>query len=639
MEREFQCPACGAANLVTNPGILMKVCDYCKSAIYWDKESALRAGRKSMDLPPSSRFRVGSSGKVTGRSFTVLGRLAYAYENGTWSEWFVEMEDGEIKWLSEDEGELFLESPVKLTSPVPSYEKLRPGTHIFLNDRSGVVEELGSARCLGGEGQIPFVVEIGEVYRYADGSGLDGSFSFGLEYDAATGQPTAFVGTILSVKDSRSRREDRAAPVGKTSEVIRCASCGKPYEGPRVKTTEMVVCEACGAGLVLDEAETRVVGQNEGKQPKFTFQAGAPITLEGIGYEVMGRLLYEEVDEEGVYKSAEYILYHPDAGYLWLSEEDGHFTISRPIHVSFAPPPIPIAKMKVKVGQEVFQFFEGGSTKLRWVDGALPWTAVVGEETRYKHVIKPPEYADQEITGAEVELFRGRYVSHEEMAKAVPKGIRLPASRGVYSCQPYVRPSWLRGLSPIAAAFVVLNLFLFFYSLVMNRATTVLSESITADQYTNEHLTKPFIVDKDKTILKLKGSAQLNDSWLALDFAVVNASRDVVSDFYNEASYYHGVDSEGPWTEGSRTFSDYFMIRKAGTYQLLVHATGGSGTGGPALNEPITMEVTAGHTISWYFWIPILLSGIVAALGPAHKLVFEWMRWSPVVGGTGDDDD
>jgi len=102
----------------------MKVCEYCKAAIYWDKESALRAGRKSMDLPPSPRFRVGATGKIKGRPFTVVGRLSYAHKQGTWNEWFVEMQDGTIQWLSEDEGEIFLETPLDLTSPVPPFDKL-----------------------------------------------------------------------------------------------------------------------------------------------------------------------------------------------------------------------------------------------------------------------------------------------------------------------------------------------------------------------------------------------------------------------------------------------------------------------------------------------------------------------------------
>ena len=111
MDRKFQCPSCGAAQTVTNPGVVMKVCEFCRTTMYRDKESALRAGEKSLDLPPSSRFKVGSTGKLNKKPFMVLGRLAYAHEHGTWSEWFIETEDGSIKWLSEDEGELFLEQP------------------------------------------------------------------------------------------------------------------------------------------------------------------------------------------------------------------------------------------------------------------------------------------------------------------------------------------------------------------------------------------------------------------------------------------------------------------------------------------------------------------------------------------------
>ncbi|MEJ2718672.1 MAG: DUF4178 domain-containing protein, partial [Deltaproteobacteria bacterium] len=482
MERKFQCPSCGAGNVVTNPGILMKICDYCKTAIYWDKESALRVGRKSMDLPASSRFKVGTTGKLGGESFRVLGRLSYAYEKGTWNEWFIEMDDRSIRWLAEDEGELFLEQPLKLTSPVPSHRELKPGMQVALAGEAGVIEEIGEARCLGGEGEIPFEVEIGETYPYADGTAADGSFVFGLEYDTESGVPTAFRGKALSVAESEAGKLSDLDAVERTAEVIRCASCGKPYEGRRVETTEMVVCDSCGAALQLDEAETRVVGRNPGRKPHFTFQVGIPITLEKTTYEVMGRLYYMEVEEGVHYPSYEYALYHPEKGYLWLSEEDGHFTVSQPLHLRvniqhFWP------KSKVRVGRETFSVFEDGLVTLRWVDGALPWTAVVGEQTRYVHMVKPPEYVDREITGTEMELFRGRYVDRNEMLSAIPPGVRLPFPRGVYSCQPYVASDWIKGLGKIGVAFLVLNLVLLLYSFVSERRHVVLREKISASQY------------------------------------------------------------------------------------------------------------------------------------------------------------
>ncbi|MDQ7784174.1 MAG: DUF4178 domain-containing protein [Desulfomonilaceae bacterium] len=635
MEREFQCPSCGAANEVSNPGILMRVCDYCRTAIYWDKESALRAGRKSMDLPPSTRFKVGATGKIGATRFTVLGRLSYAHRKGTWDEWFIEIEDGRIKWLTEDEGELFIEEPVVLTSPVPPHSEMQPGMKIGLNDRVGVVEEIGEARCIGGEGQIPFEVEIGETYPYVDGAAVDGSFSFGLEYDSHTGTPTAYMGRILAANDTVAGPRDRDARLSKPAEAIRCASCGKPYEGPRVESTEMVVCSACGAGLELDEAQVRVVGKNIGQKPRFSFTVGTSLTLERIAYEVMGRLCYVERDEGIEYRSLEYALYNPDLGYLWLSEEEGHFTIGRPYHQRFVVPPVPVAKMKVKVGDEVFQIYESSTTTLQWVDGALPWTASVGERTRYTHLVKPPDYVDQEITGNEVELFRGRYVDQDEMRKAAPAGAKFPNPRGVYSCQPYTASPLVRGMGTIGAVFLVLNVLLFFYSIIAEKNTVVLNENITSAQYKQEYVTQPFEVPHDGTVLRVRGSAPLDNSWIALDYAVVNTDEQVISEFYDEASYYHGRDSEGYWTEGSRSFSAYFKVEKAGNYRLLVHAAGGTGIAGGARDEPISLTVTADNTVSWYFIIPMALAACIAVSGGILRWTFEARRWAPV---TEDDD-
>jgi len=639
MDRTFQCPSCGAEQEVTNPGISMKVCDYCHTSMYWDKESVLRTGWKSIELPPSSRFKVGMSGKIGGKSFHVLGRLAYSHDQGSWNEWFIEMQDGAIMWLSEDEGELFLEKPLDVKTELPRYEDLEPGMKIDLDGRIGIVEELGEAKCEGGEGQIPFQIEIGEIYPYVDGSTSDGKLSFGLEYDTEGGNPTAFIGKILAVKDSKVEKGGAPGQAVRHAEGIRCPNCGAPYDGPRLESTEMVVCRSCGSTLELEEAEAKVVGQNRGKEPDFTFKVGDPITIEGISYEVMGRLFYIEEDEGIQYPSMEYVLYEPDLGYLWLSEEDGHFTISRPIHGTAHFPPIGVPKQNVRVGVEVFQFFEWGNNYLRWVDGALPWTATHGELTRYKHAIKPPEYVDQEITGRESELFRGRYVSHDEMTAAAPADVNLPEPQGVYSCQPYVKPESLKGLSYVGLVFLLLNLALFIYSVVGEKAKTVLTETIPFSRYSKEHITKSFVVEEDNTVLRLKGRAPLSNSWLALDFAVMDSQDRVLSEFYDEASYYHGRDSEGYWTEGSQSFSENFMIREAGDYRLLVHGQGGAGYQGPARKEKVVLTIESDVTISWYFIFPIILSLLIVLSAPFHRWLFETRRWRSVMEDAYGDDD
>jgi hypothetical protein len=274
---------------------------------------------------------------------------------------------------------------------------------------------------------------------------------------------------------------------------------------------------------------------------------------------------------------------------------------------------------------------------VKWVDGALPWVAGLGEKTRYTHMIKPPEYVDQEITGKEVELFRGRYVDHTEMAAALPKEVKLPEARGIYSCQPYAPSDWIRGMGFVGWVFVAINVLLLAYSVMASKATPILKESVTAAQYSQEHMTAPFRVPRDGSILRLSGSAPVQNSWLSLDFGIVDADDKVISELYDETSYYHGQDSEGSWSEGSKSFSSYFRVNKAGAYRLLVHGTGGSGTSGPSKNENVNLSLTADNTISWYFLIPLVLAAFVGLLEPMLRWSFEKRRWSAVT-GSGDDD-
>jgi hypothetical protein len=397
----------------------------------------------------------------------------------------------------------------------------------------------------------------------------------------------------------------------------------------------MVACESCGSTLKLDAAEARVVGQNTGPVPYFTLQVGTSVTLDGVTYEVMGRLYYVEVDEGLEYPSYEYVLYHPDHGYIWLSEENGHFTTSRPHHLRVNFPDYFSPRRGVKVGGETYLTYEQGTVTLRYVDGAIPWVASVGETTEYACLTKPPEYIEREITGNEYELFKGRYIAHEEMRRAVPEGVHLRQPQGVYFCQPYRRTAYGRGLMLVGAAFLAVNLVLLLYSL-FSSGGVVLVDTVPADRYTQEYITEPFEVTERNTVLSLEGEAPLNNSWVALDFALVNTDDSVIGEFSGEASFYHGRDSEGYWTEGSKSFTSYFRVEKPGSYRLLLHGTGGSGYSGPARKETISIRVRQGATISYYFVFPLILAALVAFWSLIRKYTFEAKRWAPVME---DEDD
>ena len=189
--QEIQCPSCGAGRTIHNPGVITIVCEYCGNAVYWDHEKIANAGKQSVLPEGFSRLFRGATGSLFNKRFCVLGRVRYSFGKGFWDEWFLEFENGEIGWLTEDNHEFAYEKAYPAPN-VPPIAKLAPGTRIAMNDKPYVIEEVGQAECLGVEGDLPIQIQSGETYAFADGSTPDGEYTLGIEYDH--NPPTVFLG-------------------------------------------------------------------------------------------------------------------------------------------------------------------------------------------------------------------------------------------------------------------------------------------------------------------------------------------------------------------------------------------------------------------------------------------------------------
>lgn len=212
--RELSCPACGGPHEVHNPGVMMFVCEFCENAVYFDQEKARAAGKQTVPPEGFSRLFRGASGAIGERRFVVLGRVRYSFGRGFWDEWYLEMEDGSIEWLTEDDHELALQQRVEgvTVSPHESYqpgswiripkEHMPPGSEAsMLPEIFGAftVEEVGEALCIGVEGDLPRVIESGETYRYVDASSPAGLYTLGIEYDDEP--PSVYLGRWLKAAE------------------------------------------------------------------------------------------------------------------------------------------------------------------------------------------------------------------------------------------------------------------------------------------------------------------------------------------------------------------------------------------------------------------------------------------------------
>lgn len=167
----IQCPSCGAQLELQYRYSRMVVCSYCGQTSYINAGTANAAGQKILLADYGSILSVGKRGKLKGKTFSVLGRLRFTYEDGFWDEWLIWFDGDEYTdyWLQEDEGEFVLFSKKPLTPPAPVFETVKVGSSISVNSIAMFVTEKNRATINGGEGELSFQVIPGEKADYIDG--------------------------------------------------------------------------------------------------------------------------------------------------------------------------------------------------------------------------------------------------------------------------------------------------------------------------------------------------------------------------------------------------------------------------------------------------------------------------------------
>lgn len=446
----MQCPSCGARLERMNPGIVVAVCAFCSTTLYREGP-VLHAGEKSILAEPQSNLRVGSSGFVGDRQIELLGRIQFASSDGdaAWDEWYaVDLANGEKFWLVEDARSYTLE---RALGPVDLPADFDPsiGRVVEHEGQGFEITEVGDAVCVGGQGHLGRDLRPGAAYRFVDSKLLGATGVLNLEFSPGAltgGAPLGFYGETVHPSAIRFEPvESFDSTPAQTGNAIQCVACGAGFslraQGDPVRTA---TCESCGSQLALSPAGIKVLSRNEGAA-MFPFAVGDSMEWTGDRWEVMGRLVYSERDEYGVYLSREYLLWSPKGGYLWLLEYDGHYIVFRP---TSAGPPLRSVRLSVRfdtfeVLDSSFKHFERGFQTLHYVDGALPWLARRGDKHEYVDLIAPPRILSLELTGErEQARFIGDYVAPKAIYRAFSTESPAAPPIGVHAAQP----------SPVTAA-------------------------------------------------------------------------------------------------------------------------------------------------------------------------------------------
>ena len=146
------CPNCGAKIAFRWSSSVQTVCEYCKSILVRTDIDLKKVGQVA-DLPPnSSPIQIGTEGVYNRQAFVAVGRIIYEYDQGTWNEWHLVLNNGSA-WLSDAQDEYVVTFSVQ-GRKLPSECKV--GQRYTWDTDDYTVTTITKAHYRGVEGELPF---------------------------------------------------------------------------------------------------------------------------------------------------------------------------------------------------------------------------------------------------------------------------------------------------------------------------------------------------------------------------------------------------------------------------------------------------------------------------------------------------
>jgi len=189
--------------------------------------------------------------------------------------------------------------------------------------------------------------------------------------------------------------------------------------------------------------------------------------------------------------------------------------------------------------------------------------------------VAPPRMLSEERTPEETTWSLGTYMTGAQVWTVFSLPGKAPAARGVFANQPSdLKPragSLAKRYLLLAAIMIVLGVLRLVTAsreTVFDTGSAFFKPGALADSLA--FVTPVFQVKGRTSNLEVRTEAQVDNGWAYFDYALVNETTGQTYEFGREVSYYHGRDSDGNWSEGSRRDRAVLPSVPAGQYFLRV---------------------------------------------------------------------
>ena len=409
---------------------------------------------------------------------------------------------------------------------------------------------------------------------------------------------------------------------------LNCPQCGAAITLRSFQQAVTVVCENCHSILDAKDPTLKILQQFQAitGELKPLIPLGTRGKLRGTDYEVIG-FQRRSIESDGVrYDWHEYLLFNPYKGFRYLSEYQGHWN---DITVCKNLPTVRSSLVSTAnyLGEN-FRHFQTADATTGYVIGEFPWQVRVGERAVVSDYVHPPHLLSCEQSSGETTWSVGEYIYPQEIWKAFNLPGQPPEPVGIFENQP--APSTVN-LKTVWVAFIALSIFLLglmaFTDMVASKDQVFTASYRLAPGPAKgepSFVTDVFELRGRDSNVEVKTSANVSNSWIYLNYALISQDTGRAWDFGREVSYYFGRDSDGSWTEGSGRDRVIVPSVPAGHYYLRIEPE--SDARHPAISYTVTVTRDV-PVFSFYGWAFLALLA-PAALISLKALSFERQRWA-----------
>ena len=405
---------------------------------------------------------------------------------------------------------------------------------------------------------------------------------------------------------------------------LACPNCGAPLTVRSMGRAVTIVCDRCHSILDAKDPQLRIL-------QRFEAATGDEVPLIPLGsrgkwrgavYEAIG-FQVRTMEVDGLtYSWREYLLFSPYKGFRYFTEYNGHWNDAS---VGSALPEVQGNSAKY-LGKK-YKHFQTCFARTTFVLGEFPWQVAVNDDAvTVTDYIAPPYVLSSETAGNETTWTLGEYVHGADIWKAFGLAGVAPTPVGIYENQPSdMRASasqiWFAFAGLATAIFVIFTL-----NQLFSQREQVFQETYRFSPSSTEasFVTPEFELKGRTSSVEVRTDADVSNQWIYLNYALIDEDTGQAYDFGREVTYYSGVDSDGPWGEGSQHDRAVLPSIPPGRYYLRVEPESDASLGLIGYTVTVTRDVPV---------LGVYLVALAALLLPALLISwrtynFEQMRWA-----------